>query len=150
MSRAELDVLRSAHSPPARLLTGQSRRYAPSAISEPLERRNAALQTATVAQLAKLRFARTPASASPMVRVKCHRDQDDADGPDLLLASGMTGIDKRGPAKPVRACPRLFNKSLAAPDQRAIDSQSVRPSANSPRPERRSTDGQVILKATSD
>jgi hypothetical protein len=36
----------------------------------------------------------------------------------------------------------------AAPDRRAIESQSLRLSANSLRPERRSTDGQVILKKT--
>jgi hypothetical protein len=45
--------------------------------------------------------------------------------------------------------PGCSTTAFAAPDRRVIESQSVRLSANFPRPERRSTDGQVILKAIS-
>ena len=45
--------------------------------------------------------------------------------------------------------PRCSTRAFTAPDRRVIESQSVRLSANFPRPERRSTDGQAILKRTS-
>ena len=45
--------------------------------------------------------------------------------------------------------PGCSTRAFAAPDRRVIESQSVRLSANFLRPERRSTDGQVILKRTS-
>lgn len=151
------------------------RRYAPSAISESLGRYSAALQTATVAPLAKLRFARPPAGGSPMLQVRCHREQDDAEGPDLLLGVWDDGIDPRarrslcrrqacpscpGASMCVPECPgcrqqasaRVFNKSLrcAGPACHGEPARVAEGSANFLRPERRSTDGQPILKATSD
>jgi hypothetical protein len=80
-----------------------------------------------------------------------HREQDDAEGRTSCWAFGMTELTPaaRRTLCPWQARPWLFNKSLAAPDRRVIESQSVRLSANFLRPERRSTDGQVILKPTS-
>jgi hypothetical protein len=46
--------------------------------------------------------------------------------------------------------PGCSTRAFATPDRRVIENQSVRLSANSPRPERRSNDGQLILTATSD
>jgi len=54
-----------------------------------------------------------------------------------------------GERDPRRARPGCSTTAFAAPDRRVIESQSVRLSANFLRPERRSTDGQVILKAIS-
>jgi hypothetical protein len=59
---------------------------------------------------------------------------------------------------PRQARPGCSTRAFAAPDRRVIESQAGRLSANSlrplyanfPRPERRSTDGQVILEAISD
>jgi hypothetical protein len=64
----------------------------------------------------------------------------------------MTELTQR-PGERCARCrhdPDCSTRAFAAPDQRVIESQSVRPSANSLRPERRSTDGQVILEAISD
>src|ERR1019366_6385053 len=99
--------------PPQTALRSQAhtRRYAPSAISESLGRHSAALQTATVTQLSKLRFARAPASGSPMVLVRCHREQDDGEGRTSCWAFGMTGLTRgaRRSLCPRQARPRLFN-----------------------------------------
>src|ERR1700733_8004259 len=59
--------------------------------------------------------------------------------------------DPSGPANPCargRHDPVCSTRAFAAPDRRVIESQSVWLSANFLRPERRSTDGQVILKRT--
>ena len=50
---------------------------------------------------------------------------------------------------PRQARPGCSTRGFAVPDRRVIEGQSVRLSANFLRPERRSTDGQVILKRTS-
>ena len=89
-------------------------------------------------------------------------------------ASGMTGLTRgpgeacapetgMPPAVSARRCacrsardgvnrpvPECSTRAIAAPDRPVIESQAVRLSANSLRPERRSTDGQVILEAISD
>jgi hypothetical protein len=64
---------------------------------------SAALQTVTVTQLSKRRFARAPASGSPMVLVRCDREQDDAEGRTSCWACGMTGLALSGPGE---ACAR--------------------------------------------
>ena len=80
-----------------------------------------------------------------------HREQDDAEGRTSCWAFGMTELTPaaRRSVCPRQARPGCSTRAFAAPDRRVIDSQSVRLSANSLRPERRSTDGQVILKRTS-
>jgi hypothetical protein len=72
-------------------------------------------------------------------------------GPDLLLDVGMTGLIREARRSLCRGRhdPGCSTRAFAAPDRRVIESQPVRLSANSLRPERRSTDGQVILKRTS-
>jgi hypothetical protein len=70
---------------------------------------------------------------------------------DLLLGVRKTGMtpEARRSLCPRQARPGCSTRAFAAPDRRVIESQSVRLSANFLRPERRSTDGQVILKRTS-
>jgi hypothetical protein len=59
------------------------------------------------------------------------------------------GHQGNGERDPRRHHPGCSTRAFAAPDRRVIESQSVRLSANFLRSERRSTDGQVILKQTS-
>jgi hypothetical protein len=72
-------------------------------------------------------------------------------GMDLLPGVRKTGMtpEARRSLCPRQARPGCSTRAFAAPDRRVIESQPVRLSANFLRPERRSTDGQVILKRTS-
>jgi hypothetical protein len=69
---------------------------------------------------------------------------------DRNLSSWPEGAPapRSGSISAAGALPRLFNQRERHAGRRAIDGQSVRLSANSPRPERRSTDGQMILTVT--
>ena len=69
--------------------------------------------------------------------------------PDLLLASGMTGLTRGARRSLCGHALGCSTRAFAATDRRVIESHSVRLSANFLRPERRSTDGQMILKRTS-
>ena len=95
------------------------------------------------------RSARAPAGGASQVLTGNRR----CGGLDLRLG---VRDDRTDPRRPGEAAARDRHDSgcsttaFAAPDRRVIESQSVRLSANFLRPERRSTDGQVILKAIPD
>jgi hypothetical protein len=62
----------------------------------------------------------------------------------------MTGLTRGARRSLCRHALGCSTRAFAATDRRVIESHSVRLSANFLRPERRSTDGQMILKRTSD
>ena len=96
----------------------------------------------------RCRSARAPAGSASHVLTATGQ----CGGPDLLLSVRGDRTDHGGRRTlcPRQARPGCSTRAFAAPDRRVIESQSVRLSANFLRPERRSTDGQVILKAISD